>query len=99
MKCKHDPYWTGCYGTCMICRAEKAESELAAAQSRIVELLDCNDRLKRQVSEAVVDLDAARARIAELEALHAKCPLPAFDENCKLTAAGEAALLAAKEGT
>ena len=24
--CQHDNYWTGIYGTCMACRAEKAES-------------------------------------------------------------------------
>lgn len=33
MKCKHDPYWTTCYGNCMACRAEKAEAELAALKS------------------------------------------------------------------
>ena len=29
-KCGHERYWIGNYGTCMCCRAEKAEAALAA---------------------------------------------------------------------
>ncbi len=33
-KCvKHNSYWTAAYGTCMACRAEKAEAELAQAKA------------------------------------------------------------------
>lgn len=32
--CGHDAYWTGNYGTCMACRAEKAEAALAEARGQ-----------------------------------------------------------------
>lgn len=32
-KCGHNSYWVGQYGTCMACRAERAEARVAAAQT------------------------------------------------------------------
>ena len=58
-KCTHDPYWIGNYGTCMVCRAEKAEAELATlkqqlekAESLPIELAAKLDDAQQQLAEA-----------------------------------------------
>jgi len=33
MGCKHDAYWIGNYGTCMVCRAEAAEARAEKMQA------------------------------------------------------------------
>lgn len=44
--CTHDKYWTTVYDNCMACRAENAESQLAAAQQQVEELTAQNYNLQ-----------------------------------------------------
>lgn len=39
-KCNHNPYWRGHFGTCMICRCERAENAL----QRIIEHKEARDQ-------------------------------------------------------
>jgi septal ring factor EnvC (AmiA/AmiB activator) len=59
-KCGHNEYWTGHYGTCMACRSEKAESQLAKVTAE-------RDRLKAELDEVVVIASSRLERINALE--------------------------------
>lgn len=75
MNCGHSPYWTGAYGTCMACRAEKAEADLAA-KSAECEKLKAELELSNSISESHCDhrrdlaqqLSAETAKRQEAEA-------------------------------
>jgi hypothetical protein len=60
-KCSHNEYWKGHYGTCMICRAEKAEKladryiELLAIALRLEEIVDNNHENLKACKESYYD--------------------------------------------
>ncbi len=58
-KCVHDPYWIGCYGNCMACRAEKAE--LSAKQWQ--EMSTISERNKMLVKHELEDKEEECARL------------------------------------
>lgn len=54
-KCGHNSYWIGHYGTCMVCRAEQAESALRDKEAQIeLERGTCGEyHVRRELHEAL----------------------------------------------
>jgi len=65
--CGHNEYWVGNYGTCVMCRAEKAEAELEEARK---ELDSCGKLigLDYRLDKAKADLAAVRKELGEADA-------------------------------
>lgn len=64
--CIHSPYWIGHYGTCMVCRAEKAESALIEANTQLDACKVTIDALRVKKHELVSENIALRNICEEL---------------------------------